>query len=483
MENFYDFKLEPGKVLNKNIYSYKEPKISVIIPYYNDIKYIKQSVISVLNQTIPYFEILIIDDGSEEKASLEKLEKVKKLDDRIKVFHKKNEGLAATRDYGASKSSKTAEYLMFLDADDLLENTYLECAYWTMETNKTASWVYSDSIGFDKLSYTWNQCFDSNRLKKENYLVSASMIRKSDFIEVGGYGIREKFVNEDWNLWLKMLSKGKYPVHMSYYGQWYRRKETGELQKAKENKKKSLKIIKETAKNVKEKVEAIQYPKFDYNNDEIIEEIEQIEIPKIQNEKKKKVLMLIPSMTSTKEDRINLEVAKKLDKDKYRLFIITTQSRINNLRQQFEKNGVVYDLTGFLNQKYWFTFINYIVQKNNISTIINADGKMGHAFLPLIKAKNPSIRIINAANIENREKMLINEEKIKNGKELEKKIDKCKEEISSMFIENKDNYIAEVNNFYKEYHYGENYKFTLFKEKMWKFAPYRNLVKFLKNIR
>ena len=108
---------------------------------------------------------------------------------------------------------------------------------------------------------------------------------------------------------------------------------------------------------------------------------------------------------------------------------------------------------------------------------------MGHAFLPLIKAKNPSIRIINAANIENREKMLINEEKIKNGKELEKKIDKCKEEISSMFIENKDNYIAEVNNFYKEYHYGENYKFTLFKEKMWKFAPYRNLVKFLKNIR
>lgn len=45
--------------------------------------------------------------------------------------------------------------------------------------------------------------------KKENLLVSTALIRKDDFWSVNGYELREKAVNEDWNLWLKFLSKGK----------------------------------------------------------------------------------------------------------------------------------------------------------------------------------------------------------------------------------------------------------------------------------
>lgn len=237
MKEKYDFSLEPGKMKTKcRDYKDKESVISVVIPFYNDKDYIEQSVNSVLNQTFPYYEILIIDDGSKDEESLKKLDEVAKQDTRIKVFHKENEGLAATRDYGASKSAESAKYLMFLDSDDLLEPTFMECAYWTLETNKDAAWAYSDSIGFDADSYTWNKWFDSEKMKKENELVSAAMVRKTDFNAVGGYGLREKAVNEDWNFWLKLMVIGKYPVHMSYYGQWYRRKLSGEL--------KNLKIIK-----------------------------------------------------------------------------------------------------------------------------------------------------------------------------------------------------------------------------------------------
>ena len=117
--NEFEFKLEPGKKLNKQeTYIEKEPIISVIVPFFNSKNYIEQTITSILNQTFPYYEILIIDDGSKDKGALEKLEKIKKLDSRIKVFHKENEGLAATRDFGAAKSSNSCKYLMFLDDDD-----------------------------------------------------------------------------------------------------------------------------------------------------------------------------------------------------------------------------------------------------------------------------------------------------------------------------------------------------------------------------
>lgn len=185
MKEYYDFSLEPGKIKEVNReYINQEPVISVIIPFYNDKKYIRQSVISVLNQTFPYYEILIIDDGSKDEESLKELEDVSKLDKRIKIFHKENEGLAMTRDFGAEKSADSTKYLMFLDSDDLLEKTYLECAYWTLETNKNTAWAYSDSIGFDADRYTWNKWFNSEKMKKENELVSAAMVRKTDYKKV-----------------------------------------------------------------------------------------------------------------------------------------------------------------------------------------------------------------------------------------------------------------------------------------------------------
>ena len=56
----YDFTLEPGKKLDVRKYNKNKSVISVIIPFYNDLKYIEQSVKCILNQTYPYFEILII---------------------------------------------------------------------------------------------------------------------------------------------------------------------------------------------------------------------------------------------------------------------------------------------------------------------------------------------------------------------------------------------------------------------------------------
>ena len=402
MKEDYDFLLEPGKVkIESRDYKDNESVISVVIPFYNDKDYIEQSVNSVLNQTFPYYEILIIDDGSKDEESLKKLDEVAKQDNRIKVFHKENEGLAATRDYGASKSAESAKYLMFLDSDDLLEPTFMECAYWTLETNKDAAWAYSDSIGFDADSYTWNKWFDSEKMKKENELVSAAMVRKSDFNAVGGYGLREKAVNEDWNFWLKLMAIGKYPVHMSYYGQWYRRKLSGELKKSKDNKARSLEIIHETASKIAKPVSAIQYPKQDYNYELLNDNLEGILQPEPKEDNKKiNLLIIVPWLITGGADRFNLNLVKGLDKEKYNITILTTEPNKNTLRQQFENCATVYDLTSFLNQEFWLPFINYIIKKEDINIVLNTNSKFGYSILPYIKAKYPSIPLIDYVHME-----------------------------------------------------------------------------------
>lgn len=399
-EQNFDFTLEPGKVLDKKEYIENSLEISVIIPFYNDLKYIEQTVNCILNQTYPYYELLIIDDGSKDKESLKKLEEVQKLDPRIKVFHKQNEGLAATRDYGVKQASKETKYFMFLDSDDLIDKTYLECAYWALETNKEAGWAYTDSVGFDAFTYIWTKWFDSKRMKKVNDLVSAALVRREAYFAVNGYELREKAVNEDWNFWLKLIAKGYYPVHMSYIGQWYRRKDSGELARATQNRKRALEIIKKTASTIKKEVQAVQYPKADYNYETLLENQPSIVVPKKKEDDKINILMIVPWMVTGGADIFNLELVKRLDKNRFHVTIVSTEPGVNIYRQRLEQYGTVYDLTTFLDRKDWLSFINYIMQKENINLIFNTNSSFGYSMLPYLKANYPSIPIIDYVHME-----------------------------------------------------------------------------------
>ena len=99
--------------------------ITIIIPVYNAGEYIKRTLESVLNQTFKDFEVICINDRSTDN-SLELLEEFAKKDNRIIVINnKKNLGAALTRNVGIDMAK--GEYIYFLDADDYIEEKYLEC--------------------------------------------------------------------------------------------------------------------------------------------------------------------------------------------------------------------------------------------------------------------------------------------------------------------------------------------------------------------
>ena len=90
-------------------------KLSIIIPIYNGENYIQSTIHSVLNSSYQNLEILLIDDGSTDH-SLELCQREADLDSRIKVYHKENEGIACTRNYGLRHAY--GEYIGFCDQDD-----------------------------------------------------------------------------------------------------------------------------------------------------------------------------------------------------------------------------------------------------------------------------------------------------------------------------------------------------------------------------
>lgn len=99
---------------------------SIIVPVYNVEKYLPACIDSVLNQSFSDFELILVDDGSPD-ACPRICDNYKEKDDRIKVIHKENGGLASARRAGIKIAE--GEYVLNLDSDDLIVNDTLECAF------------------------------------------------------------------------------------------------------------------------------------------------------------------------------------------------------------------------------------------------------------------------------------------------------------------------------------------------------------------
>lgn len=118
-------KLDMGKM--------QAPLISVIVPIYNVGNYLARCIESIIQQTYKNLEIILVDDGSTDNSS-EICDRYEKLDERIRVIHKRNGGLSSARNAGIEIA--VGEYLAFVDSDDWILSHHIESLYSLLsETN------------------------------------------------------------------------------------------------------------------------------------------------------------------------------------------------------------------------------------------------------------------------------------------------------------------------------------------------------------
>jgi glycosyltransferase involved in cell wall biosynthesis/glycogen synthase len=209
----YPYSLQPGQ---------EQPVVSIVTPYYNTGEVFHQTAQSVLNQSLQQFEWLIVNDGSTDPVALRILEEYRHKDERIRVMdHPQNLGLSAARNTGVREAR--ADYILFLDSDDLLEPTAAEKWWWFLLTHPQFGFVASYHVAFGGLNYLWTGGFHDGALNAEQNRVSMMcMVRKSVHEAVGGFDESIRGGLEDWEFWMRCASQGYWGETIPEYLAWYR---------------------------------------------------------------------------------------------------------------------------------------------------------------------------------------------------------------------------------------------------------------------
>jgi glycosyltransferase involved in cell wall biosynthesis len=191
------------------------PLISVVIPVYNGEKTIRETIESVLNQTLSDLEIIIINDGSQD-STLEMVSSLKDL--RVKTFSYPNKGLSASRNRGISQAS--GDYIAFIDADDLWTPDKLEAQFNALQANPQAAVAYSWTNYIDEFGQFLCQGLHSNytgdvynKLLVTNLLENGSnpLIRRQVFTQVSGFDESLR-AGEDWDMYLRLAAQYHFVV-------------------------------------------------------------------------------------------------------------------------------------------------------------------------------------------------------------------------------------------------------------------------------
>jgi len=183
----------------------KAHKVSVIIPCYNQGKYLDEALKSVLAQTLKGIEIIIVDDGSTDSETRDQLERARKRG--IRVVRTANQGLAAARNNGIREAS--GEYILPLDADDKIGATYLENAATVLDRSAAVGIVYCLAETFGEVQGPWPiPPYSLEQMLLDNIIFCSAMFRKRDWEQVGGYDSQMKYGWEDYDFWLSLIERG-----------------------------------------------------------------------------------------------------------------------------------------------------------------------------------------------------------------------------------------------------------------------------------
>ena len=166
-----------------------KPKISVIIPVFNDEEYIGRCLKSLINQSLKEIEIICINDGSNDN-SLEIIEGYKNKDDRIQIISQNNQGAGISRNNGM-KFAK-GEYISFVDADDWLESDSFEKLYANAIAND------SEMVLFNSIEHGIN-----GSTRERIYMPADESVDYNNF--VFDYNYEKKLVmNKMFVIWSKI---------------------------------------------------------------------------------------------------------------------------------------------------------------------------------------------------------------------------------------------------------------------------------------
>ena len=199
----------------------KVPLVSVVIPCYDQAKFLPEAVASVVGQTFQDWEILIVNDGSPDDTEKVAGELIARHPERaIRLLQKRNEGLAQARNDGIAAAA--GAFILPLDADDRLAPAMLEKTVALLQARPEISIAYTDIVHFGKVDQIIQAAeFDFRKICQNNQLNYCSLLRREAWEAAGGYNPNMVWGYEDWDFWISCgearLKAARIPEALLHY--------------------------------------------------------------------------------------------------------------------------------------------------------------------------------------------------------------------------------------------------------------------------
>lgn len=183
----------------------KTPKVSVIVPCYNQGEYLAEALDSVMKQTFTDWECIIINDGSTDSTK-DVIDKYCQKDSRFINIEQSNQGPSIARNTGIQSSH--GEFILPLDADDLIAPSYMSMAMDYFANQPKTQIVYCKAKLFGAIEQEWNlPKYEYDSFIWLNSIFCTAFFRRSDYDKTSGYNPNMVYGFEDWDFWLSMLNK------------------------------------------------------------------------------------------------------------------------------------------------------------------------------------------------------------------------------------------------------------------------------------
>ena len=181
--------------------------LSIVIPCYNDWQFVAQSIESAINQTYQNKEIIVVDDGSDNRTK----EVLKKLESKItRLITQENKGQSRARNVGISVAR--GDYILILDSDDFFAPEFAEKAIKVIE-NSIDIKIVTCFVNRVAINATHLEVFkphggDILDFLNDNAAIGTSMFRRKDWEEIEGYDESMTSGFEDWEFFIRLLKHG-----------------------------------------------------------------------------------------------------------------------------------------------------------------------------------------------------------------------------------------------------------------------------------
>lgn len=373
-----------------------QPLVSVVIPCFNYGQFVTDAVASVLAQTLRNVEIIVIDGGSTDAATLEILGTMQ-LPRTTVLFREGRHLVGDNRNFGIEKAQ--GRYICCLDADDMLEPTYLEKAVFYLETYGYD--VVSTAINFigareghiDVLAYP-----DLNDMVSGNHVLTCAVFRKQLWDASGGFfdvGTGKHHVAEDWDFWLRLAAKGARIRNIS--GEYlfnYRIHTGGSLSSASDVKSlpdqraailnRNRQLLTSKAFRISKQGQA----KYLWCNPSCTALANGLNTAPLL--RKMTLLLTMPFFMIGGSEKLLSGLCSYLANNNWRIIVVSTlghDATLGNSIDWFrESTSELYELTRFLEPREWNDFMLYLLSSRKPDCLLNTGSRLMYELLPAIAA-------------------------------------------------------------------------------------------------